>query len=256
MVTRNSRRHWLKRGAIFVPAAFSILTARAQFLPGRSRSFIPAAGGGGGVTAPTFVSVTSSPYDDTSDNETTASVSWSTGNLIVVVGVTEDYYRELQAPTATGLTFSLVTSIGTVDNCIVYVWSASAGSGGSSAVSCATVGGFAWRCGISVFVVSGSAGIGATATLDGSSAKTVSLTRSYANSGVIAAFGDWNAVDDTAVTATPTGTVDVAKNFSGAYTAFVTHYGSQGSTGTTSYGITDHTGTVKLSGACVEVRGQ
>lgn len=231
--------------------------AQAQFLPGRSRSFKAAAGGGGGgVTAPTFISVTSSDYTDTTDLKSTASVSWSSGDLVVVVCLMEDSGRTMELPTATGLTFSEVAAIGTANNCRAYAWSASAGSGGSSTVSAAVTGNFGPAAGITVYVIRGSAGIGATATLDGSSAKTVSLTRSYANSGVIVAIGDWNAVNDTSVTATPSGTVDVATFTTGSYTAFATHYGDQGAAGTTSYGITDHTGTVDMSGVCVEVRGQ
>jgi hypothetical protein len=108
--------------------------------------------------------------------------------------------------------------------------------------------------GISAFVIRGSDGNGTPVQLVGSSAKTISVTRAQANSRVLLAMGDWNATTDVTVTATPAGTVRVATNPTNA-TFFVCDYDDQGGTGTSSYGIANHTGTVKMTGIAVEIKG-
>ena len=206
---------------------------------------------------PTFSDVEASTLNDLALNETTGTLTWSAGDFIVVMGLTENGNITLNTPTATGLTFSLTTSlnVGESGDCVVYVWTASAGSSGSSAVSATGAGGTAMR-GIAAYAVSGSQGLGNTATIEGSANKVVNLTRANSNSAVITALGDWNAVNDTAVTATPVGgTVRQAANVSTQATFFLTDWTDQGSAGATNYGITDHTGTVVMSAIAVEIRG-
>lgn len=54
--------------------------------------------------APTIVSYTASAWDGT--NKSTASISWQTGDLIVVAALSADKLWPLNDPTATGLTFA------------------------------------------------------------------------------------------------------------------------------------------------------
>jgi hypothetical protein len=138
----------------------------------------------------------------------------------------------------------------------VSLWTAIADSNGSSAVT-ATVGGAGNSDrAIAAYAFRGSDGLGAVNTITGSAAKTVSLTRQYNNSAVVSIIGDWNAVNDTVVTATPAdGTVRQTGFVSGAATYFLTDWGDQGAAGTASYGIANHTGTVKTSGIALEIRG-
>ena len=191
----------------------------------------------------------------TSASEATGVIIWQAGDLIVVVGGTEDAGYTINTPTATGLTFSLVTSTSGASNANTYLWRATAESNGSSVVMATVSGGGAK--GIGVFVYRGSSGLGNNNTLIGSTAKTINLTRSQDNSAVVLVMVDWNAVNDVIVTSVPSGGTQREVSYSsGAHTVFVLDWGDQGLAGTTSYGITDHTGTVKMSGIVVEVKGQ
>src|SRR5688572_4044021 len=209
-------------------------------------------------TAPTLTDYQESNWTDVTVNDVTPTVTWSSGNLIVVTGVSENGNATLATPTATGLTFSLVTSVNAADNADVYaiVWSATAGSSGSSAITSVGQGGSAAR-GIAAYVYSSSQGVGSTNTMDAQNAKTISLTRANSNSAVINIMGDWDAFDDTTVNPSPVGgTVTQASFITGQATFFAVDWGDQGTAGTTSYGITDHAGTVDMSGIVVEIRGQ
>lgn len=208
--------------------------------------------------------MTSTNYTTPTSNgtaEVTASVSWGAGDLVIVVGVTEDNtIITLGTPTASGLTFSSVTLTNTANNCKCYCWQATAATAGSGAISSVvTTDGSDHAAGITVFSISGSSGIGNTALLASTTTTnaTVSLTRGSPNSGVILAFGDWSAVNDTAVATSPSsaGTVDIIVNSSGRYTAYVAHWTDQGATGSTSYGIGSYTATPKWIGLVVEIKG-
>lgn len=207
-------------------------------------------------TPPTVSDYQASNWTDTGTTETTGTFTWSAGAFVVAVGSAESGSAALSTPTATGLSFSLASSINTGDgsDTVSYVWTASPGSSGSGAVTSGA--GSAVGAGISVFAFTGSNGLGATATLDNSAAKVISLTRAHNNSAVVNVMGDWNAVNDTTVNTSPAGgVVRQASNAPSRATFFVNSWGDQGSSGNTSYGITDHTGTVDMSGIVVEVRG-
>ena len=62
------------------------------------------------MAAPTLNSTTSSTYTDASSASETVVISWSAGDVIVVLGATEDSTRTLNTPTATGLTFSSIAT--------------------------------------------------------------------------------------------------------------------------------------------------
>lgn len=208
-------------------------------------------------TAPTRSDTQVSNWTDSTGSEATGTLTWSSGDVIVVMGATENQNISLGTPTATGLTFSLVTSVGSDNDCVIYLWSATAGSSGSSTVN-STGGGTSTNAmrGLIAYAFSGSNGLGATGTLASSANKVVSLTRANNNSAVVTMMGDWNAVDDTIVTASPAGgTVRQTGHVSAAATFFAIDWGDQGTAGNTSYGITDHTGTVDMTGIAVEVRG-
>lgn len=208
---------------------------------------------------PTISAFQSTNWADLSSAaETTASISWASGDLILVVGGTESGSWTLTTPTATGLSFSLVTSVGTGDgsNATAYLWSATAGSAGSSTVSSNGVEAGSVARGIAAYVFTGTGGLGNNATIVGSSSKTINLNRGTANSAVVNIMSDWQAISDTTVTSSPVGgTVRVAQESPAHATFFVTDWGDQGASGTTSYGIGDHTGTVDMSGIAVEVKG-
>lgn len=210
-------------------------------------------------SAPTLVDYDQSDYSNDPggfpSTETTGTVTWQAGDLIVVVGGTENGSITLSTPSATGLSFNLVTSVnaGDSNNTLNYLWSATAASNGSSAVTSTCLQGM---CGISVFVYRGSSGLGNYNTLSNSTNKVISLTRGSDKSAVVVSMWDWNAVNDTTVNSSPSGgTQRVAQWVNGKATAFVFDWGDQGTAGTQNYGITNHTGTVKMSGIVVEIKG-
>jgi len=216
------------------------------------------------VAEPTLVQVAKSTFSDSGlTDETSASITWQTGDRILVFGSisNNEVANQLGLPARAGLTFSLLTSVNNnaaADDIQVYLWTATAAGAGSGTVVSVTSpfgGNAALRSGLVVYVYRGSDGIGTPVTMDGSTAKTISVTRAEANSHVAMMMADWANVGDVTVTATPTGTVDHASSEAGQADFFAVSFGDQGAAGTTAYGITNHTGTVDMSGIAVEILG-
>lgn len=195
-----------------------------------------------------------SNWTDSASPETTTSVTWAAGDLIVVLGVTADDSVTLSTPTATGLTFSAVSGSPTTTNaqCKMYGWSATAASSGSSTISSTITS--TPTAGIAAFVFSNAGGVGATQFVAGVGAtSTQNLTRTGSGSHVVQAWCDWAAVNDTTVSWTPASfTQRINSWVSGVATYFVANWGNQGAAGTTSYGFTAGSGT-SFSTGLIEV---
>lgn len=191
----------------------------------------------------------------------TASASWTTGDFITIVGETEDNGVTLSVPTGgPTVTQANVTNTGSNGKC--YLWTGTAGSSGSGTFSSTPSGsGGPWMVGLAVYVWSGSDGLGNTALMASTSTTNAvqSLTRVGANSAVIAAMVDWNAVNDVAVTTNPSsgGTVRViARDTGGTHaTMYTASWADEGAAGTTSYGIGSYTATPKWIGLVAEIKG-
>lgn len=212
------------------------------------------------MAAPTLVDYQQSDWTSrTNADEVTPTVTWQAGDLIVVLGATEDNtMAQISALSATGLTFSTVSGSPTNTNNQVklYAWTARAAADGSSAVTATRGDTNTQARGIAVFVYRGSDGLGNTAISASLGATTTqSLTRSQANSAIVQVWGDWNATNDTTVTWTPSGqTQRIAQFISGSATFFVADWGDQGSTGTTNYGFSGYAGGA-MSAITLEVKG-
>lgn len=221
------------------------------------------------MAQPTVISYGNSTFSDVGDAggvlETVAGVSWQSGDIILVFGGTSNNSNAdmLALPVTAGLTGSDLTfSQSTVVNnnsanngAQVYLWTATATGTGSGSIQSNGIFASNLRGGIAVFVFRGSNGLGTPATLVNSATKTISLTRAQANSHVVEFLVDWNEIGDVTVTTTPTGTVRFAEAEAGQADFFCLSFGDQSATGTTSYGLANHTGTVILSGIVVEVKG-
>lgn len=186
------------------------------------------------MAAPTIVSYAESDVTSTTTWQnitrtpsaitTTASVSWSAGDFIVILCGAENASTGLlfQTPTATGLTFTK-TAVGTTGaHCGAMYATATAGSGGSSQISIihdANVNNF---CGYAIWVFSGHGGIGNTvAVSDFSSTKVRSLTATLHSTVVWAVF-DWAAATPVSITPSPSHTRESAGHVTGAnYTVYV-----------------------------------
>jgi hypothetical protein len=209
------------------------------------------------VAAPTLTSQTGSTWTDiVVPPEATGTLTWNSGDRILVIGFTEDQTITLATPTATGLTFApLGTAMTTPSSCWAHAWTATAGSSGSSAVSAAagTGTGTADR-GLHAFAFGNCTGFVRTDGAAVNSTQTVSVTRTQANSFMVALLADWSASGTTGLGWTPAGQTQVQSATTADATAFAAYWGDQGSTGTTSYGATGLPGTA-FSKFAVEVLG-
>lgn len=207
------------------------------------------------MTQPTRVAYSSVTPVAGGGARTTASFTWLTGDVLYAIGTTEDNGTTMTTPVAVGLTFSLVSDTNTGSNCRVYLWSATAASG-SSGVIASTVSSIN-AGGLQVWQYRGGDGAGTPVVLVGQTAKTYNLTRAGTDSHVIGGWGDWNQVNDVAVTPSPStdGTILVSTALAGRADFFGADWINQGATGTTAYGMANHTGTVKIAVILMEVKG-
>jgi hypothetical protein len=208
------------------------------------------------VAQPTLVAVAVTPdFTPGVIARTAGSFTWVAGDRFFVLGLTEDDSHTLTLPTVTGLTFSQVVSVSSVNNSRVYLWAATAGGSGSGTIT-SNASSASTAAGLVAYQYRNCNGLGTPVQLLGSANKTISVTRGQDNSHILLGMVDWNAVNDVAVDPTPAGgTQRVARFETGQGTFFGFDWGDQGATGTTSYGITNHTGTVDMTGLAVEVLG-
>lgn len=164
------------------------------------------------------------------------SVSWQTGDLIIVIGATEAWTSTLVAPTVAGLTFTAIagTPLSATSQCYGGAWQATAASSSSGAIS---IGESTTpnHYGAQVWVWRGHNGVGVIG-LAQSTAITVSMAMS-ANSGACMGLFDFSAAA-AGFTGTPTVNVERA-DLSDAthYTVWVADWLNQ-AVGTRNYGIT------------------
>lgn len=207
------------------------------------------------MAAPTQVAVSATTI--ATGTRTTGSVSWSSGDIVIVLGITANDATTLGTPTTTGtgLTFSALSGTPTsaANSCKGYGWQATASASSSGTISCTQSGDGA---GIIAWVYSGSDGLGTPVVSTSlGTTTTQSLTRAQANSAVVDIWGDFNAVNDTTVTWTPTGqTEHMASFLSGQMTGFGASWPDQGATGTTAYGFSGFAGG-DMTAITVEVKG-
>lgn len=207
------------------------------------------------MAAANIVSVTSSDYDDTGASES-VSITWQTGDRILVLGATEDNSGTLSLPTVAGLTFTAMTGspTNTASSSKGYAWQATAAGNGSGSVV-SSRGGPISRAGITVYVLRGCSGLG-TPVINVGTGKTVSVVRGGVNSLVAEILVDWSADVDVTIDPLPAGgTQRVAELGAGNYTTFVYDWPDQGATGTTSYGITNSASTGTFTKIAVEILG-
>lgn len=211
------------------------------------------------MAAPTLIASSVSATGDIGTSETTASFTFNSGDVFVVLGMTEDNAQTLGTPTATGLTFAAITPTSGVNptntgsSCKGYAWSATAAAGGSSTIT--STGGAVGHF-IVAYQYRGSDGVGACVTAV-STALTVNLTRTQANSAVATILGDWGAPADVTVASDPAGgTQDAAFQHSGRYSGYAFHWADEGATGTTAYGIGSFTASgSNITKLVVEIKG-
>jgi hypothetical protein len=210
------------------------------------------------MPAPTLRSQTGSTWTDvTSATRVTGTLTWVSGDLIVVGGVTEDNTSAtLGVPTATGLTFTQLTVTNTASTCKLYIWTAKATADGSSTIS-STISTSTKMGGIHAWAYGGTGGTGAVANKVTGTGDTLSLTRLVPNSAVIWIGGDFGATNDVTVTSVPAsgGTQREAATVAAHATMFAFDWTDQGAPGATSYGIAAFTTVGIFSMIALEITG-
>ena len=184
------------------------------------------AGGSGAAgpsrVGPTLAYVESNFGDTAGSSETTASLSRTTGDLVVALGMTEDQGNTFTGPpTGTGLTFAAMTGspTATASSCKGYAWSATAASTQNTTLTASTDAGSV--AGLGAWAATGSDGLG-TPVIDTSTARTVSVAVAQDESAVVMILGDWTPTADTTLTTVPAGgTIREATAVSGRATFLV-----------------------------------
>lgn len=184
---------------------------------------------------PTLVIYEETSWSTTTNPKDSGTISWLTGDVIVVIGGTEAQSVTITSVTATGLTFTPGSALAVAGTCWANTWTATAGSSGSSVVTIDKSG--AGQYGAAIWVYRGSTGFGARA-VDSTSTKTLSLTRTGSSSVVVEGLFDFSAAVVTGHVWTPGSQNErEALNQSG-YTPYIADWPDQGAPGSTSYGIT------------------
>ena len=210
--------------------------------------------------APTLVQYAETSWSTTGSSKATGTVTWQSGDILVVLlGTADQGTNPTNLPTATGLTFAAISGAActAASDCYANAYSATAGSGGSSAVTSPTMSGsLPW--GMAVWVWRGSTGLGnvGSSTTTANNNLTQSLIRAGTNSTVCGGLFDWAAASASGYGWTPAVANDRQhQQVSGQYTVYVADWGSQDGAGTTSYGITGVSGAGPFARLFVEVKG-
>lgn len=207
------------------------------------------------MAAPTLLDYATSDWTDSSTTvETTDDLDWSAaGDVIVVLGATEDNGLAMATPTGTGITLAALSGLPTnsANSTKVYGWSATAAGDGNTVLT--STNGASGARGIAAWAYTGSTGLGTPVTNVGTGI-TVSVTVAQ-DSSVVMVLADWSASADVTVDTVPAGgTIRQAHQVSGLATFLVVEWSAQAA-GTRSYGVANWAGTGTVSKAAVEVKG-
>jgi hypothetical protein len=136
----------------------------------------------------------STNFRNNTANKVTVSVSWSAGDIITVWGFTGDNARTLTAPTATGLTFSNQLTSNVSSRIKFYLWTAAAGSSGSSTVASTLSANENGGIVVKVWTGTGTLSLGTVSSLGSSTtgAPSVAYTVAATGSVIDGAWGNWN----------------------------------------------------------------
>lgn len=188
----------------------------------------------------------------------TGSFSVTAGDLLVIVGSSEDASRTLNTPTGGSLTYTLHQSVVVTDYTTAYVWTAVCTSTTSITVTITVAGTGdirAWGFNVLRFQ---KAGVGAsTKTNVLSGAPTVTLTTTRNNSAIVMLNSDWNSQDGASRTyRTNAGTFTEQTYFRDAarYATYNGYYANAGTAAGYAVGLTAP-GSQKYSIVALEVVG-
>lgn len=219
---------------------------------------IPRSGGGGG-SAPTYIQEAETAWNtdaNTVSAVVTASFSVQTNDVLVAIGASSDNAVTLSV-SGGSLTWTQRQVVNVASNCWISVWTATATSSTSFAVTFTRTGATSVFYGGNVLTFRGSTGVGASAKTNTTGAPSLGLTTTGANSAIVVANADWNAVDGASRTwRTGAGTLSESSYFrdSAQYTLYAGYHADAGAAGSKTVGLTAPTGQ-KYAIVAVEVLG-
>lgn len=209
------------------------------------------------MTAPTFIQEAETSWNtDPSPSLTTASFNVLANDVLCASGITSDQVKTITI-TGGSLTWTLRQEVNVAGYCRVLMWTAIVDADKSMTVTFTESGGAAQRMGGNVFTFRASDGVGASSKTNASGDPTLSLTTTQADSAIVVASGDWNAVDGTSRTWwTGAGTLTEQTYFrdSAEYAVYVGYHANAGAIGSYNVGL-DAPGGQKYSIAAVEIKG-
>lgn len=191
------------------------------------------------MPAPTFAGEAETVWNTVTTPKASASVTVAVGDVLVVFAAMEDFgTTPINTPTGGAQTFTLRESIITPNYCPTYIWTAVMTTAQTFAVTVTSNGSKRW--GFNVLKFTGSAGIGATASINSTNAPSLNLTTTGANSAIVAVSSDWNAVDGAtrvwrtinSITPTAANALEVTYAFNSLqYTAYGAYWSDAGAAG-------------------------
>lgn len=207
------------------------------------------------MAAPTLISYTETSWTTqhaANAAVATASVTWQTGDVVVILGGSEGAVTTTAyTPTAaTGLAWGSVQQYvsGGGSNSDAFVWAAvaSSGSSGTITVTASGQGSTSDIWGFAVWVWRGSAGIGNSTKIAGTTAHVNLALGGGADGAVVWGVFDWSASTVLTLEQTPTNTRQRSADGT-AYTYYVADLADQASTSSLPYGLTTNpTGPVAI----------
>ena len=216
------------------------------------------------MAAPSFIAEAETAWNTDTSPKTTGNLTVETNDILVAVGITETWFTP-SSPTLTisdnqtpDLTWTNQETIAITDYCSVYIWTASSNFAGTLTVTFTKATGAVWFGG-NVLQFRSSDGIGAAEKENAATGEAdVAITTTQADSAIVVAIGDWNAVDGaTRAYNTATAGAFTEQSYfrdSVHYTLYVGYHAGAGAIGAKTVGLTDPNGT-KYAIAAVEVKG-
>jgi hypothetical protein len=207
------------------------------------------------ITAPTYIGEAEVSWSTTTASKTTSSFAVQAGDVLVAYGMSEDTPDEL-AISGGSLTWTQRQRVDESDYGPDYVWTATVDTTKSMTVTITRTSGLT-EYGGDVLIFRGSGGIGASAQAHDTGAPSLSLTTTQANSAIVVAAVDWNAVSGSSRTwRTGAGALTETSYFThaGHYTIFGGLHAGAGAAGAKTVGLTAPAGQ-QYSIVAIEVKG-
>lgn len=216
------------------------------------------------MAVPTFVSYTDTGWATTvtTASVATSSISVQSGDILVAVGATSDSAVTL-AVSGGSLTWTAAQSINVSSYCSAYIWTATASSTTSFAVTFSRTGGStSQKYGGGVYVFR-AASIGNSSKTNTTGAPSLALSSSQANSAIVQINADWNAADGASRTwrtinsTTPTSGSGYEKAYyrdASQYVVYSAYWPDVGSTGSKTTGLSAPSGQ-QYAVIALEVKG-